>query len=122
MGKTYADTAVKIISFFVAITSIPLLVIGFVSYETQKSDLSDRIEQTLISFSANLSVSVEGMIQERLSDLEQLATNPVIRNPQATEAELQAEFTRFVESQDMYHGIVFTNNEGMIAILQKTMR
>lgn len=105
----------KLLVFFVAITSIPLLVIGFVSYETQKSDLSDRIEQTLISFSANLSVSVEGMIQERLSDLEQLATNPVIRNPQATEAELQAEFTRFVESQDMYHGIVFTNNEGMIA-------
>lgn len=105
----------KLLVFFVAITSIPLLVIGFVSYETQKSDLSDRIEQTLISFSANLSVSVEGMIQERLSDLEQLATNPVIRNPQATEAELQAEFTRFVESQDMYHGMVFTNNEGVIA-------
>ncbi|WP_252311640.1 PAS domain-containing sensor histidine kinase [Sinobaca sp. H24] len=105
----------KLLVFFVAITSIPLLVIGFVSYETQESDLSNRIEQTLISFSANLSVSVEGMIQERLSDLEQLATSPVIRDPQASEEELQAEFTRFIESQEMYHGMVFTDNEGTIA-------
>ncbi|MFZ4451908.1 ATP-binding protein [Salibacterium aidingense] len=106
----------KLLLIFLGITCIPLIAAGIISYQTQKNDLTNRIEQTLFIFSDNLSLAIEDIIRERLTDLEQLSQNPVLMNEEAEEEEIQREFMKFVNNHDLYYGLIFVNTEGMVTV------
>ncbi|WP_212634961.1 ATP-binding protein [Salibacterium halotolerans] len=89
---------------------------GIISYQTQKNDLTDRIEQTLFIYSDNLSLAIEDIIRERLSDLEQLSDNPVLMNDQAEDEEIQQEFMKFIHNHELYYGLIFVNPEGEVTV------
>ncbi|MGY4690439.1 ATP-binding protein [Salibacterium sp. K-3] len=106
----------KLLVIFLVITCVPLTAAGIISYQTQKNDLTDRIEQTLFIFTDNLSLAIEDIIRERLTDLEQLSDNPVLMDEEAEEEEIRQEFMKFIHNHELYYGLIFVNPEGRVTV------
>ncbi|MFD2704015.1 ATP-binding protein [Salibacterium lacus] len=106
----------KLLLIFLVITCLPLTVAGIISYQTQKNDLTNRIEQTLFIYSDNLSVAVEDIVRERLFDLEQLSDNPVLMDEEAGKEEMQQEFMKFIHNHELYYGLIFVSPQGQVTV------
>lgn len=63
----------KLLGFFLLTTFIPLLFLGYISYQSQKQELTKYIEESLLTSSNELAEDVQNLLIERLSDVKYLA-------------------------------------------------
>ncbi|MCT8140040.1 PAS domain-containing protein [Anaerobacillus sp. CMMVII] len=106
----------KLLTFFLLITLFPLLFLGYISYQSQKYELTKSIEQSLVTFSSELALDVEKLLTERVLDLQHLALNPVVMDPNATTEEITEQFHQFVNVYDIYKDTIFVNPEGIVSV------
>ncbi|PSL45100.1 nitrogen fixation/metabolism regulation signal transduction histidine kinase [Salsuginibacillus halophilus] len=104
----------KLFFIMLIIALAPLGVAGFISYQAQKSELTEQMEDTMVIFSDNAAVTLEDLIQERLSDTELLAANPVLSDETSDPEDIEQEFKNFQTTHEYYFGSIFTNPEGTI--------
>lgn len=107
---------IKLLCFFLLTTCIPLLFIGYISYQSQKQELTKSIEQSLLTSSSEIANNIENMLVERISDVQHLATNPVLQNPNSTSAEIQDQFQHFLNVYTIYSDTIFVNSDGITEV------
>lgn len=104
----------KLFIFFLLVTLIPLVFIGYISYQSQKEELKKQIEQSLLSHSNYLADEIESLLIERISDVKHLATNPVLTNPNSKSLEIKEQFSHFLNAYDIYSDTIFVEPEGKV--------
>ncbi|RXJ02763.1 histidine kinase [Anaerobacillus alkaliphilus] len=106
----------KLLGFFLLITFIPLLFLGYISYQSQKQELTKFIEQSLLTYSNEIALDIELLLLERLSDLKYLANNPVLAEPSSSKEEIEEQFKVFLDIYNIYSDVIFVNPEGIAEI------
>ncbi|MGO4889095.1 ATP-binding protein [Anaerobacillus sp. MEB173] len=106
----------KLLVFFLLITFIPLLFVGYISYQSQKEVLTENFEQTLSIYSDNLAVEIEELIQERIADLKVLLGNPIISNSNSAPGAIKDELQYFLDVHGIYNDAIFIEPDGTITI------
>lgn len=104
----------KLLAFFLLITFIPLIFIGYISYQSQKQELTNQIEQSLNVSSNYLAEETQNMLSERLNDIEYLAKNPIFKQENITREEIQNEFENFLNVYDIYSDVIFVKPDGVV--------
>ncbi|HHY22600.1 MAG TPA: hypothetical protein GX525_12155, partial [Bacilli bacterium] len=104
----------RLLLFFLLITLVPLAIVSYLSYQTQKQDLTAQIDKTLFVYADGLAVAIKDMIQERVTDAKQFASNPLITSGKLTMDEIQAEMQRFLDVHEIYDGAIMLNSEGVV--------
>ncbi|TWI56288.1 PAS domain-containing sensor histidine kinase [Halalkalibacter nanhaiisediminis] len=104
----------KLLAFFLFATFIPMMIISYITYDSQKEDIEVQMSQTMISFANSLAVILEDLIQERLTDVAMLAQNPILRNSEQPYSVIEQEIDHFVQNYNLYLGAVFVNESGIV--------
>lgn len=104
----------RLLLFFLLITLVPLAIVSYLSYQTQKQDLTAQIDKTLFVYADGLAVAIKELIQERITDARQFASNPLITSNRITMEEIQAEMQRFLDIHEVYDGAIMLNPEGVV--------
>lgn len=106
----------KLIVFFLLVTVIPMAVIGMIGYNSQKYEISNQLEFSIMSQSSNLSAELLNLIDERLSDIEWLTRSPILRDPESTPLELREELYNFLSVNDIYYDAILLNEGGSVIV------
>lgn len=106
----------KLVVFFVLVTLIPMSVVGFIGYTSQKQELSNQLEDSMISQTANLSAELLNLINERLMDVEMLTRSPVMRSPDSPVLSIREELYNFLSVNNIYYDAIILNQEGTVLI------
>ncbi len=104
----------KLLIVIILLSFVPLMFFGYISYYTQRDILMEQIEQNLFVMSNNLAEDIHSLIAERLSDVQLLLTNPVYMNPNASLEEIREEFTKLLDSHNIYYGPILVDINGFI--------
>ncbi|QOY37298.1 cache domain-containing protein [Anaerobacillus isosaccharinicus] len=107
---------VKLLVFFLLTTLTPLSFLGYISYQSQKQELTKYIEQSLLTFSNELASEIERTLYERISDVKHLATNPILKEVSSTNEEIQEQFIHFMDVYDFYSDTIFVKPDGIVSI------
>lgn len=107
---------VKLLVFFLLTTLTPLLFLGYISYQSQKQELTNYIEQSLLTYSNELASEIERTLYERISDVKHLATNPILKEVSSTNEEIQEQFIHFMDVYDFYSDTIFVKPDGIVSI------
>lgn len=107
---------VKLLVFFLLATLTPLLFLGYISYQSQKQELTKHIEQSLLTFSDEIAQEIEMLLSERISDVKHLAMNPILTNPRSSNEEIQGQFSDFLNVYDIYSDTIFVKPDGIASI------
>lgn len=102
----------KLLAFFLLVTLIPLVFVGYISYQTQKQELTSFIEQSLLTYSNEIALDIESMLAERISDLKYLAKNPILVDENATHEDVKAQFKSFLDIYSNYTDVLLVDTEG----------
>ncbi len=103
----------KLFAFFLFATFVPMVMIGYVTYHSQKEDIEWQMSQMMYSFADSLAVVLEELVQERLIDVEMLAQNPILTDREQSYAEIEQEMRNFVQTHNIYVGSAYVNKNGM---------
>ncbi len=107
---------VKLLAFFLLTTFIPQLFLGYISFQSQKKELTKYIEQSLLIFSNQLAGEIEILLAEQMADIEHLATNPVLKDVNSTNAEVSKQFKHFLSIHPIYSDTIFVKPDGIVAV------
>jgi len=113
MNRTLKST---LLIFFLLITFIPMLFVGYISYQSQKASLTEQLEHNLYILSDNLAIEVSEFINERIADAELVASNAVLKDEDATQAEIRAELQNLLDVHMIYYGAIFLNTQGIVTV------
>lgn len=104
----------KLVVFFVLVTLIPMSIVGFIGYTSQKQELSTQLEDSMISQTANLSAELLNLINERLMDVEMLTRSPVMRSPDSPFLSIREELYNFLSVNNIYYDAIILNHDGTV--------
>ncbi|OIJ11800.1 hypothetical protein BKP37_15285 [Anaerobacillus alkalilacustris] len=104
----------KLLVFFLLTTFIPLLFVSYISYQSQKQELTKQIEQSLLSHSNYIASEIQQLLLEQISNLKYLATNSVLKDPSATNEEIKVQFEGFLHIYDIYSDTIFVKPDGRV--------
>ena len=104
----------RILFYSLIITSVPVLVLGVISYESQRSLLAKEAKNVLNSGSLNIVNEMYSYLNERISDVNLLSSNSVLINPDSSKEEKTDELKKFTEAKGQYYGAVYLNLEGTV--------
>lgn len=104
----------KLLVFFLLTTFIPLLFVGYISYESQKQELTKQIEHSLLFYTSDLAVEIKKLLSERIADVRHLAKNPVIADPEASKAQILQQIRPFLDIYQIYSDTVFIKPDGIV--------
>ncbi|OEF98921.1 hypothetical protein BHF71_03075 [Vulcanibacillus modesticaldus] len=113
MFKTLHYKLLVIITF---LSILPLIVVGYISYQSQKEILTEQIENNLVTEAENLVIELEEFIAERIKDIDLLTRNPVIRDLNSSFEDVQKEFRNFLDVYDIYFGAIFVDKNGYVTV------
>lgn len=102
----------KLLTFFMLVSTLPIIIVGYISYESEKDALTSQLEKNLFVLANNLAAETEYFIAERLKDVAFLAANPVLRNPESTRQDLETVLRDFEDSHKLYDGTVLVDTKG----------
>ncbi|OIJ21835.1 hypothetical protein BKP45_03830 [Anaerobacillus alkalidiazotrophicus] len=104
----------KLFVFFLLTTFIPLLFVSYISYQSQKQELTKQIEHSLLSHSNYIAAEIQQLLLEQISNLNYLATNSVLKDPSATNEEIKLQFESFLEIYEIYSDVIFVKPDGRV--------
>lgn len=96
------------------ISSLPVIILGAISYESQRSMLAKEVKNTLNSGSLNIVNETYNYLNERISDVNLLSVNSIIIDPNSSEEDKSDELKNFTEAKGGYYGAVYLNLEGKV--------
>ncbi|MBS4025555.1 MAG: Cache 3/Cache 2 fusion domain-containing protein [Clostridia bacterium] len=104
----------KLICVYLLMVLIPMLLIGYISYQSKKEAMLNQLEQMMILSADNLVVAVGDIINEAISDTGLLAVNPVLRKAEWSQGEIDSLLDSFLEHNQIYQHVILLNTNGII--------
>lgn len=106
----------KLLVFVILMTFIPIIILGIVAYTSQKEDMTNQVESNLFLMSDSLASDIEIFIKERINDTKIIASNPVMRDPNASKEMKVQELQNFLDIHDEYFGSIFVDKSGTVTV------
>lgn len=106
----------KLLAFFFLTTFIPLLIVGYIFYESQKQQITNQIEQMFVTHATHLAEETENLLFERVSDLKLLSNNPILKDDNTTASDIKKEFEKFLNVYDIYSDVIFVEVDGTVSV------
>lgn len=106
----------KLLLFVILMTFIPIIILGIVAYNSQKQAMTEQLENNLFLLADNLARDVGIFIKERINDTNIIASNPVIRDPNASKEMKVYELQNFLDIHDEYFGSIFVDKSGIVTV------
>lgn len=97
-------------------TFLSLLVVGYISYESQKRVITKQIEQSFFIYSDSLALSVQGLIEEMIHNVNYLSELPILKNSNLDSEEIKTQFEKFVTYHPIYNDIIFVDKNGTVKV------
>ncbi len=104
----------KLILFFMIATFLPVLLVAYLTFYSQKETLSNQIEQMVYIFADSVAISMENFIKERLSDTATLAGNPELSSNESSRDAIRRQLKSFSDTHELYTNVLFINTEGIV--------
>ncbi|WP_202080487.1 ATP-binding protein [Caldalkalibacillus salinus] len=106
----------KLMVFSLLITAIPMTLIWFFTFQSQKDDLHTQVKQTLNIYANTLAVSIDDLIAERIAEVTLLSRNPIITNPESSKDEILEQMEHFIQMRDVYFVSILTDLNGNVDV------
>ncbi|MFP3509320.1 ATP-binding protein [Peribacillus sp. SIMBA_075] len=104
----------RILLYSLLIASVPVLILGIISYESQRSLLEKEAKNALNAGSLNIVNEAYSYLNERISDVKLMSTNSVIINPDSSKEEKSVELKKFIDAKGNYYGVLHLDMEGNV--------
>ncbi|PYZ91614.1 hypothetical protein CR194_18445 [Salipaludibacillus keqinensis] len=104
----------KLLVFFLLIAILPMIVVGFISYTTQKQEMTNHAERSLSIQTSNMTDEISRFLKERVNDTEYLSKNPVMMDPSSSLLEIRDQMYYFLDIHDIYDDAYLLNTEGIV--------
>ncbi|PEJ32216.1 sensor histidine kinase [Peribacillus butanolivorans] len=104
----------RILLYSLLIASLPVLILGIISYESQRSLLEKEAKNALNAGSLNIVNETYSYLNERNSDVKLLSANSVIINPGSSKEEKSDELKKFIGAKGEYYGFLYLDLEGKV--------
>ncbi|MGG3497583.1 ATP-binding protein [Peribacillus simplex] len=104
----------RILLYSLLIASVPVLILGIISYESQRSLLEKEAKNALNAGSMNIVNEAYSYLNERISDVKLMSTNSVIINPDSSKEEKSVELKKFIDAKGNYYGVLHLDMEGNV--------
>ena len=104
----------RILLYSLLIASLPVLILGIISYGSQRSLLDKEAKNALNSGSLNIVNEIYNYLNERNSDVKLISANSVIINPGSSKEEKSDELKKFIEAKGEYYGVLYLDLEGNV--------
>lgn len=106
----------KLLFFVLFTTFLSLFVVGYVSYESKKMAITEQIEQSFFMYTDILALSVEELIQETIKDVNYLAENTTLKDPNSSREEIRNEIEKFVTHHPIYNDAIYVDQSGIVKV------
>lgn len=106
----------KLLVFIVLIAIIPLIIVGLISYMSQKQEITESAERSLAIQSTSLSVEVSSFLEERLNDTRVLSNNPTLMSEESTSLHIREQIYNFLTVHDIYYDALYIDIDGTVTI------
>lgn len=104
----------RILLYSLLIASVPVLILGIISYGSQRSLLEKEAKNALNAGSLNIVNETYSYLNERISDVKLMSANSVIINPGSSKEEKSVELKKFIDAKGNYYGVLHLNMEGKV--------
>lgn len=104
----------RILLYSLLIASVPVLILGIISYGSQRSLLEKEAKNVLNAGSLNIVNETYSYLNERISDVKLMSANSVIINPGSSKEEKSVELKKFIEAKGNYYGVLHLDMEGNV--------
>ncbi|MFV9511435.1 ATP-binding protein [Tepidibacillus sp. LV47] len=111
MAKTLYS---RLLLFALFISMVPMIFVGYISYQAHKESLTKEMDQNLFLLSNNLAVEIENFISERLMDVNLLQENELLNKNNASIEDIKRELKKFVQVHTIYEGAILTDDQGIV--------
>lgn len=104
----------RILLYSLLIASVPVLILGIISYGSQRSLLEKEAKNVLNAGSLNIVNETYSYLNERISDVKLMSANSVIINPGSSKEEKSVELKKFIDAKGNYYGVLHLDMEGNV--------
>ncbi|MGG4264665.1 ATP-binding protein [Peribacillus simplex] len=104
----------RILLYSLLIASVPVLILGIISYESQRSLLEKEAKNSLNAGSLNIVNETYSYLNERISDVKLMSADSVIINPDSSKEEKSIELKKFIDAKGNYFGVLYLDVEGNV--------
>lgn len=104
----------RILLYSLLIASVPVLILGIISYGSQRSLLEKEAKNVLNAGSLNIVNETYSYLNERISDVNLMSANSVIINPGSSKEEKSVELKKFIDAKGNYYGVLHLDMEGNV--------
>ncbi|WP_375089220.1 ATP-binding protein [Peribacillus sp. RS7] len=104
----------RILLYSLLIASVPVLILGIISYGSQRSLLEKEAKNALNAGSLNIVNETYSYLNERISDVKLMSANSIIINPGSSKEEKSVELKKFIDAKGSYYGVLHLNMEGKV--------
>ncbi|KWW22397.1 MULTISPECIES: ATP-binding protein [Peribacillus] len=106
----------RILLYSLLIASAPVMILGAISYESQRSLLEKEANNALNAGSLNIVNETYSYLNERISDVKLMSTNSVIIDPRSPREDKSAELKKFIEAKGNYYGVLYLDLDGNVTV------
>jgi len=106
----------RILLYSLLIASVPVLILGIISYGSQRSLLEKEARNALNAGSLNIVNETYNYLNERISDVKLMSANSVVINPDSSKEEKSVELKKFNDAKGNYYGILYLDLEGNVIV------
>ncbi|WP_285766038.1 ATP-binding protein [Peribacillus sp. SI8-4] len=106
----------RILLYSLLIASVPVLILGAISYESQRSLLEKEANNALNAGSLNIVNETYNYLKERITDVKLMSTNSVIIDPHSPREDKSLELKKFIEAKGKYNGVLYLDLEGNVTV------
>ncbi|MFD9628417.1 ATP-binding protein [Peribacillus muralis] len=106
----------RILLYSILIASAPVLILGVISYDSQRSLLEKEANNSLNAGSMNIVNETYSYLNERISDMKLMSRNPVIMDSHASKEEKSVELNKFIDAKGDYYGVLNLDLEGNVMV------
>ncbi|OIJ12954.1 hypothetical protein BKP35_10345 [Anaerobacillus arseniciselenatis] len=106
----------KLLFFVLFTTFLSLFVVGYVSYESKKTAITEQIEQSFFMYTDILALNVEELILETIKDVNYLAENTILKDPNSSREEIRNEIEKFIEYHSIYNDAIYVDQSGIVKV------
>ncbi|MCM3673188.1 ATP-binding protein [Peribacillus simplex] len=104
----------RILLYSLLIASVPLLILGIISYGSQRSLLEKEAKNALNAGSLYIVNETYSYLNERISDVKLISANSVIINPGYSKEEKSDELKKFIDLKGNYYGVLHLDMKGNV--------
>lgn len=104
----------RIFVYSMLISYIPLLVLGVLSYQSQRRVIEQEIQASLTNYTTNLSKELYSYLNERVTDLQYLSKNTILTNKVSTINEINEELSIFLHQHPDFYGTIMLDSSGKV--------